>query len=1021
MKNQLRVFRWLVAVLALGLLTAGRSLAAPFIFTASPSARPGDAISLQGEFGAGAKAYLSVNGGPATSLAVLTQSAGHCTVQVPAGTALGLYQVWVEDQGQRSPAVYVNRAWGQHFDSPDVNAGGTVRLYGRNLSLPGATPTARFVDMATGASQAATIDLARSGPFVLTLTGPAGLAAGATYRVLVSNGYGGAETEAGQRLTGIAAGPDPFRLGVPWGSKFTFSANVYNVRTDSRLTLKATGDGQADDRPALQAAIDRASADGGGVVYLPAGTYKLGSGGLNLAARVVVQGAGRGSSVLTFGHGTPRGGQGIAWNNAPLAGLADLTYRNVNEGGRWQTNLGAYGSSHEIFMVRTQLELSSGGGIYWEQRQKALLQDCQITQTYDPDNRNGGPLTANGTSFLVFRRNTQTGSTQYGATAAHDWVLEDNAFRRDAAVYVPGRNLTLNFCQNIAILGNSFEVINGPDKTDNDGETILTEGGGDQRFNDAGTVTGASATTLRDTGKNWSGLLTTTRFPGIRPVVAIVSGPGLGQWREVTAATANELTLDRPWDVVPTTASHYTLVKWSAANWLIANNSFAGHGRGILFYEASTRDVAVHNNRFRNSGGIWLRSGQNLTGGEARFDIVRNVQITDNYLVNTTTFGNQQAAHILVEPALFQAQSLFGTLVLGAEVRGNSIQGIRGRHYFDNYTDQYANSVYSHQPPSTYTDAGNRAILGTIFQNNTARNTDVAFFLNSAAHDTYICGTTVANVGQVVEDAAQRYVPHASVNTAACPASAPVVLSGYYQLVSKLSGQALDVNGASFADGAPVIQWPVHSDANQQWQLTEVGGGTYQLLARHSGKALDVSGGPAATADGVPVQQYGYGGGLNQQWRVEAVGGGFYKVLAAHSGKALTVRGASRTNAAVVEQSTYTGADHQLWRLTAVAGAATVLKAAPGSAAVAGDALRLYPNPATDALTLTYTLAAPGPVQLRLLDALGRPVFAPPAHPQAAGVHQQHLRLPALPPGLYSVVLVLDGRPVVRQLVVTGR
>ena len=47
---------------------------------------------------------------------------------------------------------------------------------------------------------------------------------------------------------------------------------VYNVNT-----FGAAGDGVTDDREAIQAAIDAASANGGGIVYLPPGTYLLAS------------------------------------------------------------------------------------------------------------------------------------------------------------------------------------------------------------------------------------------------------------------------------------------------------------------------------------------------------------------------------------------------------------------------------------------------------------------------------------------------------------------------------------------------------------------------------------------------------------------------------------------------------------------------------------------------------------------------------------------------------------------------
>ncbi|MGV3556489.1 hypothetical protein, partial [Larkinella arboricola] len=86
------------------------------IFNASPSAQPGSAISLQGHFGASAKAYLAK--GTSTSsvtLPILVQSANHATVQIPANLGLDLYQVWITDNGQNSPRVFVNQAWGMHF------------------------------------------------------------------------------------------------------------------------------------------------------------------------------------------------------------------------------------------------------------------------------------------------------------------------------------------------------------------------------------------------------------------------------------------------------------------------------------------------------------------------------------------------------------------------------------------------------------------------------------------------------------------------------------------------------------------------------------------------------------------------------------------------------------------------------------------------------------------------------------------------------------------------------------------
>jgi hypothetical protein len=59
----------------------------------------------------------------------------------------------------------------------------------------------------------------------------------------------------------------------------------------------ATGLGVADDTVALQAAIDAASAAGGGIVYVPPGTYRIATT-LNLKSNVWLFGAGRGASIL---------------------------------------------------------------------------------------------------------------------------------------------------------------------------------------------------------------------------------------------------------------------------------------------------------------------------------------------------------------------------------------------------------------------------------------------------------------------------------------------------------------------------------------------------------------------------------------------------------------------------------------------------------------------------------------------------------------------------------------------------
>jgi len=73
---------------------------------------------------------------------------------------------------------------------------------------------------------------------------------------------------------------------------------IYNVKDP---TYGATGDGTTDDATSIQAAIDAASAAGGGIVFLPPGTYSVETT-IDLKGTVSLVGAGMASTVLTMNH-----------------------------------------------------------------------------------------------------------------------------------------------------------------------------------------------------------------------------------------------------------------------------------------------------------------------------------------------------------------------------------------------------------------------------------------------------------------------------------------------------------------------------------------------------------------------------------------------------------------------------------------------------------------------------------------------------------------------------------------------
>jgi hypothetical protein len=134
----------------------------------------------------------------------------------------------------------------------------------------------------------------------------------------------------------------------------------------------------------------------------------------------------------------------------------------------------------------------------------------------------------------------------------------------------------------------------------------------------------------------------------------------------------------------------------------------------------------------------------------------------------------------------------------------------------------------------------------------------------------------------------------------------------------------LDVVQALQGNGAPVIQFSLHGKPNQLFRVELVfnapdgqpgeTGTLYRIVAEHSGKVFDIEG--ASLANGAPVIQWDWHGGPNQLFDLEknSDGSGF-RLYAAHSRKALDISGASQELGARLIQWHPTGGLNQCFRL----------------------------------------------------------------------------------------------------------
>ncbi|WP_158299737.1 RICIN domain-containing protein [Glycomyces paridis] len=146
--------------------------------------------------------------------------------------------------------------------------------------------------------------------------------------------------------------------------------------------------------------------------------------------------------------------------------------------------------------------------------------------------------------------------------------------------------------------------------------------------------------------------------------------------------------------------------------------------------------------------------------------------------------------------------------------------------------------------------------------------------------------------------------------------AAPPSTSDWYTIVSRHSGLAFDIQGASTATGAILTQYTNYEGTNQQFRFLDSGNGYYRIQVRNSGLVLDVWN--WSTADGATIAQYTDYNAANQQWTVNQNSAGYYTFVNRNSGKALDVYNWSTTAGDPIRQWTSTGATNQQYSLIPV-------------------------------------------------------------------------------------------------------
>jgi hypothetical protein len=623
---------------------------APKIFNSSLEARGGDIVFFQGaNLTPWARVLQDLPGGDFSQIQIVNRVASNwIAAQIPTSSS-GAFHVRVVNEYGSSSAIRINAALPYHLDTTQVVPGGHFRIFGRNLVFAGCRPTVLI------GGHSADVDAATSRDHMLVVRAPLGMAPADAAEVLVDNGGGLGPTtlDGGVR---VVAGPvgDPLSLKVGWAASIDFATRVINT--------SAACNGTTDDSGAIKRAISSASVLGGAIVQLPAGTCRI-AGTIDFESRVILRGAGRNETILRYERDYP-----IYADSKDLVGLEDLQLLNAGatpEGMIWRRNT-------RSFIRGVTLNMRVSRQWFLTDNRDFLFDDNLIMQTGSYDQQN--PYRFDRSVGLLFSNNRSvnvSGSPTF--QGLRDSAILNNRFTRDAVsqnemTVVVHHRFVMDFARRVSLVGNTFDVVNGPitNKQRNDGETILVEGGGPNRTESLGSVKAAGPNFLSDP-ENPIRVEPSGDREQPNLGVAIVSGTGSGQMRNVVGYDGSTMKVDPPWDVPPEAGSHYSTFVWGLDKVLIVGNTLVDNPRGIWLYQTSIRDVLIRNNEIRDGGGIYLRSQQNLAS--KIFTVQANTVIEENTVINRT--GNWMSHIILV--CVSSEEATFGIGQLGIEVRRNTL------------------------------------------------------------------------------------------------------------------------------------------------------------------------------------------------------------------------------------------------------------------------------------------------------------------------------------------------------------
>lgn len=503
-------------------------------------------------------------------------------IKFPKETPSGLYSIWIKNDYGWSEPYTLNESRANFISEYEVRYGMEIQVSGRNLDLRQLNHENHYtaVRLNDGKGNMYVQELTKVTPYSLKFKVDERTPLG-TYDVEVTNNGGlswtglvstQTQSEARkQRLTVLEACEDPIGLGVAWVANFNWD-NVHNV-TD----YGANGKDENGDIDAIKTAIKAVHDSGGGVVYIPNGTYYI-DDTIPLYAGVVIRGQDREKTVVVYngvegkcvaestGDGREEGRYGLCFFTLKAADEYSLP-KGIWHGNDWEDSYAQKERTcREIFMKEFNLELNiyTPGKKLWAtneidviMKERYVMQDCYIrtraaipcvyvTQYVTYDNcvfEYGSGYLGNFAMYsfetnMKIKHATEYPSEHKAATNTHGY------FGRS---YIHWENCDV---EGMGYWGDSESFCSeSPNAQYGFGKVLYAE--------ENKVYTYLESPYLGDSGYAWHPQDPRNSYLAI----CIVSGRGAGQLRAITDfdSDGNWFEIHEPWDVMPDSSSIFSI------------------------------------------------------------------------------------------------------------------------------------------------------------------------------------------------------------------------------------------------------------------------------------------------------------------------------------------------------------------------------------------------------------------------------------------------------------------------------